>query len=91
MTLTDNTVEGNRLGWSGNNGRPRRALHVRVCGDNGTREDFTVTNNTTGYSVEGPAMYFTDVDGVTVTGNTQPLSKGELASFSGSSGVTYRH
>ncbi len=28
--------------------------------------------------------------GVTVTGNRQPLSSGELASFSGSSNVTYR-
>ena len=89
VTLTDNTIEGNRIGWSGNNGRPMRALSVRICGDNGTREDFTVTDNVAQTAIDGPAMYFTDVKGVTVTGNAQPLSKGELASFSGCSGVTY--
>ena len=41
-------------------------------------------------AVSGPAMYFTSVQGVTVTGNEQPLSSGtQLASFSGSSNVTY--
>jgi hypothetical protein len=35
-------------------------------------------------------MRFDDVRGVTVTGNSQPLTKGELATFTGSTGVTYR-
>ena len=34
-------------------------------------------------------MTFTQVAGVTVTGNSQPLSSGELATFPGSTGVTY--
>ncbi len=34
-------------------------------------------------------MFFTDVKGVTVTGNVQPLSSGELATFPGSTNVTY--
>jgi hypothetical protein len=34
-------------------------------------------------------MEFISVSGVTVTGNTQPLSKGELATFTGSTNVTY--
>ncbi len=36
-------------------------------------------------------MVFSDVQGVTVTGNTQRLSSGKLATFPGSSNVTYKH
>jgi hypothetical protein len=86
VTITGNTIEGNRTGWGPRN---MKSLHIRVCGNTGPRENFTVTNNTGIASVEGPSMYFTDVRGVTVTGNKQPLSSGGLASFPGSTGVTY--
>jgi hypothetical protein len=90
VTLTGNTIEGNRIGWSGSVTRPWRALSVWVCGDNAPRENFTVTNNVAQAAVGGPAMYFTSVRGVTVTGNTQPLSSGtEIATFPGSTNVTY--
>jgi hypothetical protein len=36
----------------------------------------------------GPAMRFTNVAGVTVTNNRQPLSSGELVTTSGSTSVT---
>lgn len=90
VTLTGNAIEGNRIGWSGSITRPWRALSVWVCGDNAPRENFVVTDNVAQASVTGPAMYFTEVDGVTVTGNIQPLTSGELARFSGSTDVTYR-
>ena len=83
VTLTGNTVAGNPSG----KGSDMRGLHVLVC-DNGVRANFTVTNNAAGEPVEGPVMRFEGVKGVIVTGNTQPLSSGELASFQGSTGVT---
>jgi hypothetical protein len=85
VTITDNTVEGNRGGM----GDSMRGLHVWVC-DNGPRANFTITNNTAGKAVSGPAMRISGVNGVTITGNTQPLSSGELASIRNSTAVTYR-
>ena len=84
VTLTGNTVAGNRSG----NGT-MAGLHLKICGDRGNRLNFTVTNNTASQAVNGPSMRFTEVKGVTVTGNKQPLAKGELATFPGSTGVTY--
>ena len=48
-----------------------------------------VRDNTSSITVAGPSMKFIGVDGVTVTGNRQPLSSGGLATFPGSTGVTY--
>ena len=91
VTLTGNTIEGNRVGWVSKDGsNTMKALHVKVCGTGTTREAFTVTNNVARATVKGPASYFTDVRGVTFTGNTQPLSSGEQATFPGSTNVTYR-
>jgi hypothetical protein len=90
VTVTGNTVLGNRIGWSGSVTRPWRALSVVVCGDDGPRSGFSVTDNTAQNAVTGPALYFTDVAGVTVSGNVQPLTSGQLATFPGSTGVTYR-
>ena len=56
---------------------------MRICGEKGPRENFSVTNNTGQTAVAGPSLRFTEVRGVTVTGNKQPLSSGELASCSG--------
>ena len=76
-------------------GQPRRQRHhgrapsQDTRGDRGNRLNFTVTNNTASQAVNGPSMRFTAVKGVTVTGNKQPLAKGELATFPGSTGVTY--
>jgi hypothetical protein len=90
VTLSGNTIEGNRVGWVSSDGSQRmKALHVKVCGTGTTRQSFTVTDNVSQATVKGPASYFTDVRGVTVTGNVQPLSSGELATFPGSSDVTY--
>jgi len=83
--VTGNTVEGNRAGWSGKT----KALHLKVCGDRGPRRNFVVKQNVALSTVAGPAMTFTRVNGVTVTGNKQPLSRGSLATFPGSSGVKY--
>jgi hypothetical protein len=84
VTVSGNTVAGNRSGKDGK----MVGLNVLVC-NNGTRRNFTVTNNTAGRPVAGPVMRFSGVQGLTVTGNKQPLSSGTLAKFTASTGVTY--
>lgn len=85
VTVTGNTVEGNRAGYDG----AVLGLNIKVLGERGPRSNFTITNNTAKTTARGPIMYLSQVDGVTVTGNTQPLSSGSLASFPSSTGVTY--
>jgi hypothetical protein len=89
VTVTGNTVEGSRSGWSGK----MLGLHTLVCDwDNGRRANFTFKDNVATSTVdEGKwgVVAFHDVDGVTVTGNRQPLSGGVFATFPGSTNVTY--
>jgi hypothetical protein len=47
----------------------------------------TFTNNTTTKAGAGPVLIFQYVDGLTVTGNTQPLTSGSLTSISSSTAV----
>jgi hypothetical protein len=85
VTVTGNVVAGNPAGYDGK----ILGVNVRVDGSRGPRADFTVTNNTAQTPARGPVMTFSEVAGVTVTGNVQPLTGGQLASISGSTGVTY--
>lgn len=52
------------------------------------RSDFRIVDNRSTVRVSGPTMEFLNVSGLTVTGNTQPLSAGVLVSQSGCTGVT---
>jgi hypothetical protein len=52
------------------------------------RRDIVFTNNTSNVAVAGPVLTFDQVDGLTVTGNVQPLTTGVLASITDSTGVT---
>ena len=54
------------------------------------RQNIVFTNNTSRVTAYGPVLHFAHVDGLTVTGNTQPLSSGSLASIIDSTSVTYR-
>jgi Right handed beta helix region len=47
----------------------------------------TFTNNTTTKAGAGPVLIFEHVDGLTVTGNTQPLTSGSLVSIRDSTNV----
>ena len=49
--------------------------------------DITFTNNTTTKAGAGPVLRFEHVDGLTVSGNTQPLTSGTLVSISDSTNV----
>jgi hypothetical protein len=54
------------------------------------RQNIVFTNNRSTVTARGPVLRFAHIDGLTVTGNVQPLSSGDLASITDSTGVTYR-
>lgn len=85
ITVTGNTVAGNLAGYNGR----MLGLNVIICGRARTRTDIVVTDNRAAQAVRGPVLEFYDSQRITVTGNVQPLSSGELATFPGSTGVTY--
>jgi Right handed beta helix region len=84
VTVTGNTVTGNP--HEGYDGSPR-GLNTYVT--TARQATITFTNNTTTMAAVGPALYFANVDGVTVTGNTQPLLSGSQARFSNCTSVVY--
>lgn len=53
------------------------------------RQDIVITNNTGTATVAGPLMHFVSVAGVTVTGNHEVLSLGQLAEFLSCTNITY--
>jgi hypothetical protein len=53
------------------------------------RQNITFTNNRSSVTAAGPVLRLAHIDGLTVTGNVQPLSSGVLASITDSTGVTY--
>jgi hypothetical protein len=53
------------------------------------RQSVVFTNNRSTVAAAGPVLRFAHIDGLTVTGNSQPLSSGSLASISDCTGVTY--
>ena len=83
VTVSGNTVAGNLAGMGG-----MRGIHTLICA-NTTPTNYTITNNTAAKAVAGPVLRILGTKGVTVTGNKQPLSSGSLATFSGSTNVTY--
>ncbi|MGO9179912.1 MAG: right-handed parallel beta-helix repeat-containing protein [Candidatus Limnocylindrales bacterium] len=75
VTVSSNTISGYSLD-----------TYVTVA----TRQNIVFTNNTsTAAAVAGPVLTFANVDGLTVTGNIQPLASGSLASITYCTGVTY--
>jgi hypothetical protein len=84
VTVTGNTVTGNPHSGDGT----PRGLNARVM--LARRANIVFTNNTTGQAAIGPVLAFAHVDGLTVAGNTQPLTTGVLASITDCTGVTTR-
>jgi hypothetical protein len=52
------------------------------------RRDVVFTNNTSNVAIAGPVLTMAHVDGLTLTGNVQPLTTGVLASITDCTGVT---
>lgn len=74
VTVSGNTITGSPL-----------TTYVRLA----RRQNIVFTNNTSRVAASGPVLRFANIDGLTVTGNVQPLSSGALASISTSTDVTY--
>jgi hypothetical protein len=77
ITVSGNTLTGGSLGgyvW---------LASPRV-------QNLVFTNNTATVPRAGPAMYFSHIDGLTVTGNVQPLTSGVFAQIADCTGVTYQ-
>jgi hypothetical protein len=75
ITISGNTVTGGSL--------------VTII-DLARRQNIVFTNNSSKVAAWGPVLRFAHIDGLTVTGNVQPLTSGSLASISDSTGVVYR-
>jgi len=82
LTVTGNTVVGNP---AQGNGYGPVGLNTTI--EVARRSNVIFTGNSTTQSVPGPALLFAHVDGLTITGNTQPLSSGSLASITDCTGV----
>ena len=52
------------------------------------RRNVVFTNNTGLTAARGPLLQFAHIDGLTVSGNVQPLTSGSLVSITDSTGVT---
>ncbi|MGO9179914.1 MAG: hypothetical protein ACLQHS_11750 [Candidatus Limnocylindrales bacterium] len=72
MTISGNTITGDLLD-----------TYVNVA----RRQDIVFTNTTSTVAVAGPVLNFANIDGLTVTGNVQPLRSGSLSSITDSTGV----
>ena len=77
ITVSGNTVTGKSLRTVFNNGGTTRNSGV------------VFTNNSSTVAASGPVLIFAYIDGLTVTGNQQPLTSGSLASITNSTGVIY--
>jgi hypothetical protein len=75
VVVDGNTVTGSSLSTYVDNRGGARITHI------------TFTNNAGGKATAGPVLQFSHVDGLTVTGNVQPLSSGVLPSITDSTGV----
>jgi hypothetical protein len=87
----DLSITGNRVFT----GAPRSANTITEAGLATTvrlprRQRITFANNWTRVAGAGPVLYFSHVDGLTVTGNIQPLTRGSIAKFVDSSAVTIK-
>jgi hypothetical protein len=78
-TVNGVTVDGNKV--------TGKSLLTYI--DLARRQNVVFTNNTSQVTASGPVLRFAHIDGLTVTGNAQPLSSGSLASITDSTNVTY--
>ena len=65
-----------------------QGLHIAAMRPTFRPQRLTVTGNTSDTSQGPPAMEFDGVDGLTVTGNTVPLTGGTMASVNSSCNVS---
>ena len=74
VTASGNTISGKSL---------------KTIIDIARRQNVVFTNNRSLVAASGPVLRFAHIDGLTVTGNVQPLTSGSLASITDSTNVVY--
>jgi hypothetical protein len=74
VTVSGNTITGSPL-----------TTYVTID----RRQNIVFTNNVSSVAAAGPVLDFAHIDGLTITGNIQPLTSGVLARIVDSTGVTY--
>ena len=77
VTVTGNSTTGKALAAQVDNGGTARLRNI------------VFSDNRSTIRAAGPRLHFAHIDGLTVTGNVQPLSSGQLASIRDSTNVTY--
>jgi len=84
IRVANNVVTG--IASSNFDGKPRGLTSKFIVPNT---SDIVFKNNTTTRAANGPVIYFNHVDGVTVTGNEQPLLSGSQFGFSNCTNVTH--
>jgi hypothetical protein len=74
VVVDGNTVSGGSI------------LTVIDNGGTARMKNIAFTNNTGGKAAAGPVLFFAHIDGLTVTGNVQPLTSGVLMRITNSTG-----
>ena len=89
MTTTivhDVTLARNRINGMTRSANTGTTGGLRVKAQTQGWKNFSILNNVSTVTGSGPTMYFEHVDGLTVSGNSQPLTRGPLVWFDDSSG-----
>jgi hypothetical protein len=84
VTVNNNVVTGGRQVNANNS-----AGGVTARADRPKRSNIVFTNNRSSVAGPGYMVVFENVAGLTVTGNTQPLTSGKFAYIVNSTDVTY--
>jgi len=85
---TGATIDGVTI--NGNSVTAGSLLTIIDNGGTARMKNIAVTDNRSSVAAAGPVLLFAHIDGLTLTGNVQPLTSGVLASITDSTGVTYR-
>jgi hypothetical protein len=87
--IRDITITGNHVSQGApNSAKTPNAGGLSTWFGKSRTSNIVVTNNTTTKAGAGPVLRFVHVDGLTVTGNSQPLSSGSLLYIADSTNVT---
>ena len=82
------TVSGNTVSGEAHRGYDSKAAGLNTYVMTANRSSIVFTNNKSTQTVAGPVLDFQGVNGLTVTGNSQPLSSGSLAYITNCTNVT---
>jgi hypothetical protein len=86
-TVHDVTVSGNTVAGNPHDGYDGSVRGLSTTVEVSRRGNIIFTNNSSSQAIGGPVLVFAHVDGLTISGNSEPLSRGSLTSISDSTSV----